>query len=160
MIREAFDCKVATKLKVEELCSKHGIAVPRVTFNVKGTDAGRAYVERNWIDLNMVLFRENFEDMVANTIPHEIVHCWHYALKLGGKAHGREWQGLMKRIGVRPIPCHNLNTDAAESPTGFFSYRCLCNVGNMVSLETHRRIQENPEWYRCGKCRELFVFVS
>lgn len=154
------DCKAAAKVRVEELCSKYGIRMPELTFNVKGTDAGQAFVEINRIDLNLMLFRENFDHMIREVIPHEICHVWVVQLKLGGKPHGREWQSLMRRMGVPPIPCHNMNVDAVSSSTGLFSYRCLCNTGNMVSLEMHRRMQENPEDYFCGRCEQQIVYVG
>lgn len=153
------ECKAAAKDRVESLCAEHGIVVPKVTFNVKGTDGGCAYIDHHWIDLNLMLFRENFQDFIDNVLPHELCHLWAIALKLGGGAHGREWKGLMRRMGAPPIPCHNMNTDAAASTTGFFRYRCLCN-SNMVSFEKHRAMQEFPEDYFCGRCEQQFVYVG
>ena len=159
-LKSILECKAAAKVRVEELCSKHGITIPEVTFNVKGSDGGQAFVESNRIELNMVLFRENFDYLIDQVIPHEICHVWTVQLSLGGKPHGREWQSLMRRMGVPPIPCHNMNVEAAVSKTGHFSYRCLCNTGNMVSLEMHRRIQSEPEVYRCDRCDQQFVYTG
>jgi SprT protein len=154
------DVKAATRVRVDELCRKHGIAIPKVTFNLTGTYAGVAYIERNWMDFNMMLFRENFEESIEETVAHELAHLWHTALKIGGRAHGKEWKALMRRMEVAPRACHNMNTDAAASTTGFFLYRCLCNTGNMVSFEKHRRMQEYPEDYFCGRCEQQFVYVG
>ncbi len=161
-LRSVLECKAAAKVRVEELCEKHGILIPEVTFTVRGTDAGQAFVDFNRIDLNMALFRENFDHVLGQVVPHELAHLWVIQLKLGGKPHGREWQSLMRRMGVPPIPCHNMNVDAVVTykSTGFFSYRCLCNTGNMVSLEMHRRIQSEPEVYRCDRCDQQFVYIG
>ena len=154
------EVKAATKVRVEELCEKHGIVIPRVTFNLTGTFAGVAYTEHNWIDLNMMLFRENIIDCVGEVVPHEICHLWKVALGLGGGSHGKEWKALMRRMGVAPRRCHNMNTDASVSKSGLFRYRCLCSLGNMVSLEKHRAMQEFPGSYICGRCEQQFVYVG
>jgi SprT protein len=141
---------------LERLCKEHNIVMPTVTFDLRGSDAGEAFVPFNLINLNMTLFRENFDDYVFNTIPHELAHVWQGQLKLRGQPHGREWKSLMKRLGAPPIRCHNLLTDAAESRTGNFLYRCLCRPANMVGLELHRKIQQNPQAFRCDRCHNLF----
>jgi SprT protein len=160
MLKTVLECQAAARVRLESLCDEHGIQMPKITYNVKGTDAGCAYYEHNWIDINMLLFRENFEDCLANTLVHELCHVWQHQLGLGGSAHGREWKGLMRRLGADPVPCHNLNVDAVASRTGFFTYRCLCNGGNMVSLEMHRRIQEFPDRYCCEKCEQAYVYMG
>jgi hypothetical protein len=40
-------------------------------FRLRGTDAGQAFMEENRIDLSLILFMEEFEDAVENTLVHE-----------------------------------------------------------------------------------------
>jgi hypothetical protein len=58
-VRSVADCKAAAIWRANTLCEKHGIIKPRVTYNLRGTDAGQAFLEQNRIDLNLLLFREN-----------------------------------------------------------------------------------------------------
>ena len=57
-MRSVADCKAAAIWRANTLCEKHGIIKPRITYNLRGTDAGQAFLEQNRIDLNLLLFRE------------------------------------------------------------------------------------------------------
>jgi SprT protein len=153
-VRSVADCKAAAIWRANTLCEKHGITKPRITYNLRGTDAGQAFLEQNRIDLNLLLFRENFEDGIQKTIPHEIAHLRR------GDFHGERWKTLMRQFGAVPDACHNLEVDAVSSRTGYFTYRCKCNPGYMVSLEMHLRIQASWELFRCRNCRQLPMFIE
>src|SRR5574343_423393 len=96
------------------------IPVP-IEFNlqdVKPRAAGLAYYTMK-INLNMILFEDNVEYMLNETIPHEIGHLVqfnkfdHSGVKTQG--HGAEWQEVMRRLGKSPHKFHSLNTSRAIS---------------------------------------------
>lgn len=58
-MRSVADCKAAAIWRANTLCERHGIIRPRITYNLRGTDAGQAFLQQNRIDLNLLLFREN-----------------------------------------------------------------------------------------------------
>jgi predicted SprT family Zn-dependent metalloprotease len=155
------ECKAAVLWRVNSLCEEHRIVRPKITYGLKGSDAWQAFFKQNRIDLNLVLLRENLEDGIQNTAPHELAHleAWRRGLRRGD-FHGQKWKEVMIQFRAAPNPCHDLDLDAALSRTGFFNYRCLCNSGASVSLEMHRRIQASPELYRCKECRQVPVFVD
>jgi SprT protein len=159
-LRTVDECKAAAAWRVQSLCDEHGIIRPKITYGLRGTDAGQAFMEQNRLDLNLVLFRENFEDAIVNTIPHEVAHveAWRRGLTRGN-FHAGIWKQLMIQFRAAPIACHNLDVTTASSRTGYFTYRCLCNSGNMVSLETHHQIQAAPELFRCRHCKQLPQFI-
>jgi SprT protein len=160
-VRSVADCKAAAIWRANTLCEKHRIIKPRITYNLRGTDAGQAFLEQNRIDLNLLLFMENFADGIQNTIPHEVAHLEAYRRGLRrGDFHGERWKRLMRQFGAVPDACHNLEVDAVSSRTGYFTYRCKCNPGYMVSLEMHRRIQASWELFRCRNCRQLPMFIE
>lgn len=161
VLRSVDECKAAVLWRVNSLCEEHGVIRPKITYGLTGSDAGQAFFKQNRIDLNLILLRENLEDGIQNTVPHEMAHlrAWELGLRRGD-FHGPKWREVMLQFRAAPNPCHDLNLDAALSRTGFFNYRCLCNSGTSVSLGTHRRIQAYPELYRCKVCKEVPVFID
>ena len=159
-LRSVEDCKAAAVWRIDQLCREHGVRKPKITFGLRGSVAAQAFVAENRIDFNLVLFRENFEDGVQNSCPHELAHCVAYTRGLTkGNFHGRIWKEVMIEFRAAPIPCHNLDVTQAMSRTGYFTYRCRCNSGNMVSLEMHHQIQASPELFRCRTCKEIPRFI-
>ena len=79
----------------------------------------------------MVLFRENFEDYIEQTLPHEIAHAFvrhqkysicpsfddvisgRYRRSSRPKPHGSEWKRVMLAFGKTPSRCHSYE----KSPT-------------------------------------------
>ncbi|MBA3439091.1 MAG: SprT-like domain-containing protein, partial [Pyrinomonadaceae bacterium] len=126
------DCQLraAAQTRITELCAQHGIRVPTLAFNLRGRSAGRADPRHHHIRLNPVLFRENYDAFIGITIPHELCHLWHHQLGLSGRVHGREWQRLMRRMGVDdPCRTHSYDTSrAGVRRTRRFTYQCRCRT--------------------------------
>jgi predicted SprT family Zn-dependent metalloprotease len=63
------------------------------------------------IRVNMILFQENYEDVINNTLPHEVGHLVQInKFDLNGvktKDHGAEWQEIMRRFGKTPRKTHD-----------------------------------------------------
>jgi SprT protein len=80
---------------------------PEISFQLKGTYAGKAFGRRWLIKYNYPLLEENFEDFVNITVPHETAHLVEF--KLFGKAgHKDNWKRIMKDFGIQnPKRCHN-----------------------------------------------------
>jgi len=102
-----FDKVAACLDKLEE---KFGTELdfPKIEFDIKGQVAGYAYYRQNKIRLNPKAFELEPEDMMEDTVPHELAHL--YARKHFGrgiKPHGREWKTIMRALGVEPKRCHS-----------------------------------------------------
>jgi SprT protein len=69
------------------------------------------------IEINMVLFRDNIDHILNETIPHEIAHLIHYDKfdREGALAHGHgaEWREVMRLLGKVPNKFHNLDVSKA-----------------------------------------------
>lgn len=95
--------------------NKLGIVMPlpRITFHLRGTTAGRAYIAENRIDFNPVLLRGNLERFLDRTPWHEVAHLLSFR-KYGGRIrpHGEEWQRIMWAFGKPATRCHNYDTGA------------------------------------------------
>jgi len=144
----------AAQQRIAELCTRYRITLPSVSLDLRGRCAGQAHGgdHRHHIKLNAVLFRDNFAEFLAQTIPHELCHLWHHQLGLTGRPHGREWQALMQKMNVPPRRCHRYDTTRARIRTvSRYTYHCACQT-HAVSAVLHHRMQRG-QTYRCRKCR-------
>src|ERR1017187_4361724 len=84
--------------------------------NSKPKAAGMA-VGTMVVSLNMVLFEENVEYILNDTIPHEIGHLIQYNkfdhLGAATQGHGAEWRGILRRLGKTPHKHHSLDVTRA-----------------------------------------------
>lgn len=159
----------AARSRVAELCARHNIAaVPTVALDLRGCSAGRAVLRENHIRLNHVLFAENFDDFMAETIPHELCHLWHYQKQRhkrggAGRAHGREWRLLMLVMGARGSRTHCYDVANArvrpERSRARFEYACGCPAPHQVGAVVHNRITRGRA-YRCRKCRRTLSPIA
>jgi SprT protein len=142
-------------MRMHQLCIKYKIVHPQLCFKMKGTSAGDALDDR--IRLNPILFRENVDETLQQTLPHELCHVWKDQLKLPGSSHGKEWQNLMRRMGVKPDRCHNMDvTRARVRINRIHLYGCGCPKAGHVTARRHRQIQDTELYrpvscLRCGK---------
>lgn len=89
--------------------------VPNVSFNVRGTTAGKAYYNQHLVDLNMQLYLENPSYFFNQTIPHEVAHLASVHIHGSkGAGHGKEWKVIMGLIGREPKRCHTLNVSSVK----------------------------------------------
>lgn len=142
----------AAEERVRELCRRHRIKEPTLALDLRGRAAGRADRARNHVRLNPVLFRENFDAFLRQTIPHELCHLWKHQLGLGGRSHGEEWQRLMRLMGAEPRRTHSFDTSRAiVRRVRRHPYRCACRT-HRISQIIHQRIGRGRV-YRCRACR-------
>lgn len=75
-VRQRIETVVDECVKKAEAHYKRMIKTPDVKYELTGAVAGRAHTrpEKWFIDINSVLLMENLEDMIANTVPHEMAH--------------------------------------------------------------------------------------
>ena len=103
--------KFYVKLANEKL-SIH-MQIPKITFALRGTTAGRAHYYKNLIEFQPTLLRENPDDFITSTAGHEVGHLAAF-LKFGGKIkpHGDEWKRCMWTLGLPANRCHNYDVSS------------------------------------------------
>lgn len=96
-------------------------AIPRVTYTLKGTDAGIAYAIPWSIRLNGYLLEHNTEIMITEIIPHEVAHLIDVKVNLSEYAdqgfiprHGPHWKKVMQVFQCIPRVCHTMDTVGLE----------------------------------------------
>lgn len=133
---------------------RFGVAMPmpEITTDLRGLQAGQAFVEEGRIRLNGKLLAEHGERFVKDTLPHELAHMVVYRL-YGRRVrpHGREWQAVMELFGANPERCHQYEVQPARRVVGY-QYHCQCRV-HQLSAVRHARVQRGGR-YVCLQCGE------
>lgn len=140
---------------------------PEVYYYNRGTAAGKAHfgTSPGRIGIHETFLQENPDDMVHDTVAHEVAHLvvfWKWQCEplsqSHPRAHGREWQQVMRRFGIEPKRTHRYDmSNVARRRVRYWVYSCRCR-SHKVSTVTHNRIQKNPGAYRCGSCLQLINF--
>lgn len=88
--------------------------LPSLSFDKAGRVAGTAWLQRNHVMLNPVLMEQNLDRFLSCTIPHECAHLIEWQLS-GQGGHGREWQRVMRDLGVVDATrCHSYDTSGSS----------------------------------------------
>jgi SprT protein len=140
--------------------------MPKVDFSVRGRVGGKYSPRTHTVMVNMVLFSENVEHYLEQTIPHEVAHGFQrhvYGQYRYGKRvmpHGTEWKNIMRVLGKRPDRCHSYDTSNASRHTvaRSFPYKCDCSTYNLTIIR-HRRAMKGIG-YSCRKCGGSIRYVG
>lgn len=147
---------------------------PTVVYQKRGTTAGTANYRTWTIDINPVLLVENFDDMLADTVPHETAHLItelvypHAHRRTYGQKrspHGTEWQSVMRVLGCEPSRTHSYDTTNAMVRTkASYDYKCNC-CGAILKMgpKRHAKEQLTPGFYThssCGRARGKLTLVG
>jgi SprT protein len=132
--------------------------LPHIKFSKRGKVAGTANYSRNELNFNMVLFKENKDDFLKTTIPHECCHLFARTLYRHITPHGRQWKSCMLTLGYNPNRCHKYNvTNSTVFHKGKYVYKCSCFVLHTVSIVRHRKMNRGIV-YRCSRCKGVLIF--
>ncbi len=140
--------QIETKVKelLEKAKSKFLVEVPpvRVYFDLRGRAAGQAGVERGsyYLRFNPVLLRdESFQDLLEDTVPHEVAHLVCFKSPLLGRNHDGGWKRVCRVLGGTGERCHKENLAPARK-TVKIVYTATCGTKVPVGKAIHRRIQQ------------------
>lgn len=128
--------------------------IPTVEYSNMISYAAIANVKLNRIKISILYLREQENETLNDTIPHEIAHI--VADKLYGKnikPHGKEWYNIAVMLGSSgKVTCERLQIITPRSRRNFQLF-CGCKVGPLVSRILVERIKSGDE-YLCPTCRE------
>lgn len=158
----------AVRLTESRARNFYGIKLPEasIDFSLRGRCAGQAGVDRNGrtsLRINLQLLKENFEDFLEQTIPHEIAHLvvnWQTRKKrFRPRPHGAEWQSVMQEcFGLEPKRCHSYQTKPARVVPRNFRYICSCREHLLTSI-MHNKISSSYQLL-CKACRTPLKFAA
>lgn len=151
---------VANKVKetVEILNKKFDFAmqVPHIYYDVRGTTGGLAKSASMTVHFNDKLLKENIEEFIATTVPHEVCHIAVYHLCHFKKrtypknGHGADWQIMMRVAGVNARKYHQYEVETKEPVE--YKYECGCPEGLIIQEKQHKKIKDKV--MICRKCNK------
>lgn len=134
---------------------------PAVRLDLKGTTAGMAVwvkgSKASTIRFNPILLAENWSAFRDRTVPHEVAHL--VARDLYGenvRAHGAEWQAVMKDFGCDATRCHSYSVVNASTHRG---RRDVMSCHCRIHLVSPRQGGAPPSSVRCRICNKTVQFV-
>lgn len=135
---------------------------PSVHFDVSGTKGGFAKYQDWSIHFNLDLAKNNMEQYLNQTVPHEVAHLVDFK-KYGGWGHKRTWKAIMIHVfGLKPDRCHSM--DVSEVKTRKYDtyiYTCNCpSLEHKIKTNLHKKMSVLGKNYRCGRCMNRISFKS
>lgn len=155
------------------LCQTHystrSIPVPTLRFRQLGRVAGRCsfnfYSNTGEIVINPDFFKNYYDDMLHDTVPHEVAHhvsAFIYGRK--GYNHSHLWKDVMRVVGVKAAErCHEYSLDGVKvrNVQRPYKYSCGCTTnGHQLTQYKHNQHQLSLQRGRCGlKCGKCCRFI-
>lgn len=129
--------------KARQVTGYNNMPTPAIVFYEKGRAAGMASATNGDIlnlEFNVHFILNNWDEMISDTVPHEIAHLVDYWINGKFNAHGAEWQRIMRQMGVNPSRTHDMKVKRARR-TRRYSYIAKCGTNIWVTTQIHKKIQ-------------------
>lgn len=155
-LEKAFKLFDITHIKVSDVAIRN---------DIRGKHAGQARWQRRFNEISYSLrfnpeaITNYFQDMIKDTIPHEVAHIVCFIRPELGKNHDAGWKRVCRMLGGDDSRTHTMNLSAGKAKT---EYDYLVN-GEIVKLgpKRHARLQRGETTYRhrtLGQItRDMFV---
>jgi SprT protein len=148
--------------KIEEykqISNEKGFPFPSVEirFDLRGHTAGQALIRyqngRNDVmRFNLEIAKNNLEEFLITTVPHEMAHILQYRKDIRAKSHDGLWKYFTYVLTGKVLPrCHEFNTVPARNVKKYL-YKCSCMTHKISSIK-HNRIFNGKQNYICCKCK-------
>lgn len=130
---------------------------PTVSFKLRGRAAGTAST-RMRVRLNAELLERYPEEMLAQTVPHEVAHLVTFQVYPGASAHGPEWRSVMHFFGCSPDRTHTMETTPARVVPRPHVYACNCREHRLTE-RMHKSIRSG-RGRRCRACKSTLAYCE
>ncbi len=132
--------------------------MPKVTikYDIRGKTAGYAGCKLNratreaydlYLRFNREAIGKNWDEMVTQTIPHEVAHLVAYVFpQLGAKNHNYAWQRIDRSLGGSGERCHKMELTAARK-TNRYIYKADNGVEMEIGPKHHSALQSGKYGY-------------
>jgi SprT protein len=132
---------------------------PEVAFDLKGRVAGQAWGDKK-IRLNIELLHKYYDEMLHQTLPHEIAHCVVSRKWPRARPHGWQWGQVMLAFGLPALRTHAMPYTKARHHPRPHRYACMkCNRIFNVTNNIHRKM-ENGQIRYCSRCKSRVYWID
>lgn len=139
---------------------KQYFTMPTIVYTRRGVIAATAYQHEWKISLNPILLMENLDDMINQTVPHEVAHLVAHQVFGRIKVHGREWKSVMRAFSLKSERCHSYDTTNSrvrrKHKRARYSYDCNCTENCCSGPTVFNRVQSGVK-YTCKKCKKCLT---
>jgi SprT protein len=162
-LREACEKKMAeTIAKVQTRFPNKTIPTPQLKFRQMGHRAGVCSPRQSLVVINPDYFKNHYDDMLNDTVPHEVCHFISVFLyDTLGSGHGHYWKKVMEWAGIPYAErCHSYSTEGVKVRNSHkdYKYSCRCsNLDHWMTPRAHDNICHGGK-YRCKQCRGYLVY--
>lgn len=136
----------------------------RIDWSLRGAVAGqfrfRFFGRDKCFRVNLALAKDNLEDYLRQTVPHEFCHYLTFA-KLGiNVQHSHAWKrAMIHYFGLEPRRCHDYDVSQVQRKVQRYEYNCKCRK-IIIGAVRHHRLRMNPTRYTCRACGSYLTFVK
>lgn len=121
-----------------------------IVFFKTGSTAGYArsrglYIRQFNVEFNTVAIKNNREDMLNDTIPHEIAHIVDMYVNGKSDGHGPKWKRIAKALGCKAQRCHNYDIAEARRTRNRAIYVATCGTEVKITVQMHNKIQAGQQ---------------
>lgn len=155
---EQLNSRVESCYQLAEDFFKRPFKRPVVSLKLRGQKAGVAHLHENLLRFNPQLYRENAEDFLKQTVPHEVAHLVAHQL-FGDRIapHGEEWQLIMRGVyELTPHRCHSYAVKRRQVIR--YLYKCPCPESEFAFSAQRHGLVGRGRRYLCRRCRQTLVF--
>ena len=151
--------RIAVQAKMQEAVDLFNLnfdaEAVKITFNVRGGVSGRATRRGNryFLDFNREAIEKYFDDMVTETIPHEVAHIVCFARPELGKGHDAGWTRVTRRLGGAAARTHNYDLSPGKVIRRFVY---IISAQDVITIgpKHHKAIQTGARVFQSAKTRE------
>lgn len=148
MTNNNFRARAAISAVLEQARIHYGFDVP-VTINFRNTGKTAGLATRRGFEYGItlntqMLSDEHIDNLINDTIPHEIAHLVCYFDRSLGKNHDRGWKRVCMRLGGNGNRCHSYNVQKARR-----SRKAIYVIAGKeieIGVAVHTKIQRGAEY--------------
>jgi SprT protein len=137
---------------------KISLPYPKVSFDLRGTCAGKAYTTQWMVKYNIPLALKHVDEFSADTVPHEVAHLVANKYFNQRCGHGPKWRYIMEKVFKVPASrCHSMDVSGCRARIAKrFLYRCDCSEPIKVGPKHHKVISQGVFAGRvaCRRCKK------
>ena len=164
---ERIDNEVLRCMTLAKATYGQDFSKPKVLFASLGRTAGNAKVHAWTVTLNKSLLLSATDEIIGQTLPHELAHLIDFALhpwnftgvrdvngfRVRNKRniHGPTWKAIMRLFGKQPKRCHSMDTTlSARTVQKRHIYSCQCGREHTLGPRHHLKVQRYGGGRPCG----------